>query len=463
MSAKGTEMSARSASGVGAKDTGMSALLSCRSDLAPADLLIRGARVIDPLTKLDAVRDVVVSNGIISAVGEGLKAPAGARVIEAKGMLLVPGFVDLHTHLRTPGREDEEDIESGTLAAAAGGYVAIFAMANTEPVVDNAPVLQSLHQRAAAEALVPTGFFAAVSKGLKSKQITEMHDLARAGAVGFSDDGAPLGNCQILRRALQYSQITDRFIAIHAQDDALMGAGVMHEGAVSARLGLSGIPSLSESIDVSRSLEIAAYEAARLHLCHLSTTASLEHLERAKAAGVRVSAEAAPHHLTLTDVAVKSLDPAFKMNPPLRPEADRKALVAAVKSGLVDCIATDHAPHARHEKEVPFEEAAFGITGLETAFSVLYGETVLSKQLTLPVLVERMSQGPARVAGIPVPTIHPDAAANLCLIDLKATWPVTSATLHSKSFNSAWLGQTLKARVKLTLAAGHIAWEDSAY
>jgi len=459
MSARRTPAGAKAAAGTRA--AGMSALLSCR-DLAPADLLIRGARVVDPLAKIDAVRDVVVTNGIIRAVGEGLEPPRGARVIEAKGWLLVPGFVDLHTHLRVPGREDEEDIVSGTLAAAAGGYVAVFSMANSDPVVDTASVLQSLRQRAAAEALVPTGFVAAVSRGLRSTQLTEMHELAAAGAVGFSDDGRPLANSQILRRALQYAQITERFVAVHAQDDALMADGVMHEGAVSARLGLSGIPSICESIDVARSLEVAAYEAARLHLCHLSTSASLEHLERARAAGVRVSAEATPHHLTLTDSAVETLDSRFKMNPPLRPEADRKALVEAVKSGLIDCIATDHAPHARHEKEVPFEEAAFGIVGLETAFSVLYGATVLSKELTLPIIVERMSQGPARVAGIAVPTVQPDHAADFCLIDPKASWLVSASKLHSKSANSAWLGQTLKARIKLTLAAGHIAWEDSA-
>jgi dihydroorotase len=241
-----------------------------------------------------------------------------------------------------------------------------------------------------------------------------------------------------------------------------MGAGVMHEGAVSARLGLAGIPTISESIDVARSLEIAAYEDARLHLCHVSTARSLEHLALARQSGVRVTAEATPHHLTLTDEAVESLDSNLKMNPPLRPESDRKALVEALRSGVIDCIATDHAPHAQQEKEVPFEEAAFGTVGLETAFAVIYAAMVPGKQLTLPVLVERMSQAPARIAGIAEPTIQPKRPADFCVVDPRATWQVTAASLHSKCANSAWLGTTLKGRVKLTVAAGRLVWEDGA-
>jgi dihydroorotase len=429
---------------------------------AGADLVVRGARVVDPQAKLDGVCDVLVKKGKIAALRENLEAPEGTRTVDGAGRLLVPGFVDLHTHLRTPGREDEEDLVSGTAAAAAGGYVAIFSMANTDPVIDSAPVLEGLAQRAGAEASVPTGFFASVSKDLAGKQLTEMHELAQAGAVGFSDDGKPLATAQLLRRALQYVKVTDRFVALHAQDDALMGAGVMHEGPVSAKLGLAGIPAIAESADVARALEVARYEDGRVHLCHVSSALSLEHLERAKKLGVRVTAEATPHHLTMTDEAVYSLDSGMKMNPPLRAASDRMALVAALKSGLIDCVATDHAPHAQQEKEVPFEAAAFGTIGLETAFASLYTRAVLTKEISLPVLIERMSQAPAGIAGTRPPTIAEGETANLCLIDPEARWVVEAAQLRSKSTNSAWLGETLQGRVALTVAGGRLVFEGGA-
>ena len=423
------------------------------------DLLIRGARAVDPQHELDQVVDVLVRKGRIAEVGGGLEATGRTRVVEADGKLLLPGFVDLHTHLRTPGREDEEDLTTASAAAAAGGYVAVFGMANTEPVVDSAPVLEGLAQRAAAEATVPTGFFAAVSKDLAGGQLTEMHELAEAGAVGFSDDGVPLATAQLLRRALQYAKVTDRFVAVHAQDDSLMGSGVMHEGAVSAKLGLGGIPAIAESADVARALEVARYEDGRLHLCHVSTELSLEHLARARELGLAVTAEATPHHLTLTDEKVYSLDSNLKMNPPLRPAGDRAALVMALKSGLIDCVATDHAPHAQQEKEVPFEAAPFGTTGLETAFAALHTGLVLSKELSLALLVERMSAAPARIAGIPAPSIASGAPADLCLVDPKERWTVIAADLHSRSTNSAWLGESLRGRVVLTVAAGRVVFE----
>jgi dihydroorotase len=429
---------------------------------AGADLVVRGARVVDPQSKLDEVCDLLIKKGKIAALGEDLEVPRGTRTVDGVGHLLVPGFVDLHAHLRTPGREDEEDLVSGTAAAAAGGYVALFSMANTDPVIDSAPVLEGLAQRAGAEASVPTGFFASVSRDLAGKQLTEMHELARAGAVGFSDDGKPLATAQLLRRALQYVKVTDRFVALHAQDDALMGAGVMHEGPVSAKLGLAGIPAIAESADVARALEVARYEDGHVHLCHVSSELSLEHLARAKKLGVRVTAEATPHHLTMTDEAVYSLDSGVKMNPPLRAASDRKALVTALKSGLIDCVATDHAPHAQQEKEVPFEAAAFGTIGLETAFASLYTHTVLTREIPLAVLIERMSQAPARIAGTRPPAIATGETANVCLIDPKARWVVEATQLRSKSTNSAWLGRTLQGRVALTIAGGRLVFEGGA-
>ena len=431
-------------------------------DLPAAELLVRGGRVVDPEARLDGTLDVLVRKGKIVEVGKDLKAGKTTRVLDARVMLVLPGFVDLHVHLRTPGREDEEDVESGTRAAAAGGYVAVFAMANTDPVVDTAMVLKGLVDAARSQAVVPVGFFAAVTRGLEGQQLTEMGELGAAGVVGFSDDGRPLATAALTRRALQYVKVSGRFVAIHAQDDSLMSGGQMHEGPVSARLGLTGIPSLCESLDVARTLDIAAYEDADLHLCHVSTAASLAALERAKASGVRVTAEVTPHHLTLVDAALESLDPNLKMNPPLREESDRAAVVAALKSGLLDCVATDHAPHAIEEKEVPFEEAPFGCIGLETAFGVLHQGLVKTKALDLGTLVTRMSTTPARIAGIEAPRIAPGATAAFCVVDPSATWTVGPGTLQSRSCNSPWLGEDLEARVRFTVAAGRVAWDDLA-
>lgn len=422
-----------------------------------ADLLLRGPRVVDPAAGIDAVVDVLVQKGKVAAVGAGLVAPEGVRVIDASGMLALPGFVDLHTHLRTPGREDEEDLSTGTAAAAAGGYVAVFGMANTDPVTDTAAVFEALARRAAAEATVPVGFYAAVSKGLAGRELTEMHELAAAGAVGFSDDGMPITSAYLLRRALQYARPTGRFVAVHAEDRTLSGTGVMHEGEVSAQLGLGGVPSIAESTEVGRDVEIAGYEEARLHVCHVSTAAALAHVVRAKEAGVPVTAEVTPHHLTCTHELLRELDPNTKMNPPLREESDRRALVDALAGGQIDCVATDHAPHALQEKEVPLEEAPFGTIGLETAFAVLHERLVVPGALPLAALVERMSQAPARIARITVPSLAAGEQANLCLVDPRARWTVDRRTLHSRSQNSFLWGAPLGARVLLTVAAGRVA------
>ncbi len=430
--------------------------------LPAADLLIAGGRVVDPESGLDDLLDVLVGDGRIVQVGTGLQAGEDVRVVDATGMIVLPGFVDLHAHFRTPGREDEEDLATASAAAAAGGYVAAFGMANTEPVVDNAHTLRGLARQAQDEAVIPLGFYAAITKGLEGGQLTEMCELDQAGAAGFSDDGRPLPTSAIMRRALQYGKMSGRFMALHAEDESLTSGGQMHEGPASARLGLAGIPSISESLDVARALGVAAYEDAGLHLCHVSTAASLRAIAHAKEAGLRVTAEATPHHLTLVDECVASLDPNLKMNPPLRGESDREALVEALKSGLIDCVATDHAPHAPEEKDVPFEEAPFGCVGLETAFSVLYADLVASKALDLAALVTRMSTAPARIAGLPAPSVKAGATADLCLVDPSAVWAVTPASLQSRSCNSPWLGQELTGKVRLTVAAGRVAWDDLA-
>jgi dihydroorotase len=422
------------------------------------DLVVRSARVIDPGEGIDGLLDVRVDAGVITEIGLNV-SPNGHRVVEGRGLVLAPAFVDPHVHLRTPGREDEETIATGTAAAAAGGYCAILAMPNTEPVVDSAAVLGSLIEAAREEAEVQVGFLAAITKGQAGDELTEMAELADAGAVGFSDDGRPVVAPGVMRRALQYHGITGRRIAVHCEEPTLSGAGQMHEGAVSAELGFAGYPSIGESAMVARDLALASYERQPLHLLHLSARESVDELRRWRAAGVAATGEATPHHLVLTDDAIRSLDSNLKMNPPLRSADDRAALVEAVRDGTIDVIATDHAPHAAHEKDVPFEEAPFGVTGLETAFAVLYTELVEPGLLPLATLLERMSAGPARIFGLERPRIATGARANLVLLDLGGTTKVTEDGFRSRSANSWLLGRTLHGRVALTIAAGAVVHE----
>ena len=425
----------------------MPVALACKNGRAD-DLVIRGARVVDPAQGIDAALDVTVENGVISRLEPG--------AAKRPGVVLAPAFVDPHVHLRTPGREDEEDIASGTRAAAAGGYCAVLAMPNTEPVVDSAAVLEALVERARAEALVPVGFLAAITKGQAGAELTEMLELADSGAAGFSDDGRPVVTPGLMRRALQYNGAAERPLALHCEEPTLSRGGHMHEGAVSAELGFGGYPSVAESVAVGRDLALAAYEGEGVHLLHLSARESVEELRRAQAAGVAATAEVTPHHLCLTDDSVRGLDPNVKMNPPVRAEDDRQALVAALRDGTIAAVATDHAPHALHEKEVPFEAAPFGVTGLETAFSALYTRLVEPGVVRLATLLERMSAGPARVYGLEPPRIEVGVPANLVLLDLDATWRVDERSFQSKSSNSWLLGETLRGRVQLTVADGRV-------
>ncbi len=417
-------------------------MLFCRN--GRGDSLTLEGRVVAPAQGIDECLRVTVSDGVISALEP---APASALV-------LAPAFVDPHVHLRTPGREDEETIASGTRAAAAGGYCAILAMPNTEPVVDSAAVLGSLVERAREEAVVPTGFMAAISKGQGGEELSEMVELANAGAAAFTDDGRPVVSAGLLRRALQYGSLTSRPLALHCEDPSLSRGGHAHEGAVTAELGLGGYPSLGESVMVERDLALAAAEERPLHVMHVSARESVHALRRARAAGASATGEVTPHHLVLTDEAVRSLDPNVKMNPPLRAEDDRRALIDAVRDGTLSVIATDHAPHARHEKDVPFEEAPFGVIGLETAFAALHTHLVLPGVVTLETILERMSAGPARVFGLPELRIEVGARANLVQLDLDADWEVTEAGFESLSANSWLLGETLRGRVTRTVADG---------
>ncbi len=429
----------------------------------PADLLVRGAHVLDPRADIDGPHDLLIRDGRIAELGSpgSIAALDGADTVDAAGKHAFPAFFDPHVHLRTPGQEYKETIATGTASAAAGGFCGVVAMPNTAPVLDDASVLRSLTEIAHAQARVPVGFIAAITRGLAGEELTEMAELRDAGALGFTDDGLPLVSAGVLRKALQYQRLCGGVIALHEEDPALSADGAMHEGAVSARLGLAGIPSISESTMVARDAAVALYEHGRVHFQHISCRESLRPLQQAKRDGARVTAEVTPHHLTLTDEQALRLDSRFKMNPPLRTEADRKALIEALRSGLIDCVATDHAPHATHEKEVPFEQAPMGTTGLETAFAALFTHLVVPGELELATLVERMTAG-AGVVDLPAPTIALDQPANLCLVDLEADFEVGARGYVSRSENCCFYGQTLRGRVLLTVAAGSVAFRAPA-
>ena len=424
-----------------------------------AHLVLRRATVLDPVAGIDGVRDVVVRDGEIAELaGPGEAATEGAEVVEAEGLHAFPAFFDPHVHLRTPGHEHKEDVETGTRSAAAGGFCGVLAMANTDPPVSTAADVSALREQARAGASVPVGFLATVTKDMKGEELTEMVELREAGAVGFSDDGLPIASARVMLRALQYQRLCGGNIALHEEDPELSGDGVMHEGPVSAAVGLAGIPSVSESTMVARDAALAGYEQARIHVQHLSAAESVEIVRAAKAAGVQITAEASPHHLCLTDEEVRSLDPQrFKMNPPLRRESDRQALIEGLRDGTIDCVATDHAPHQTEEKEVPYEQAAMGVTGLETAFSALYTELVLPGTIDLALLVERMAGGAAPF-GLDRPSLAPGSEANVVLCDLGARWTVGEDGYESRSQNSWCAGRTLTGRVLITVAAGQVAF-----
>jgi dihydroorotase len=431
---------------------------------APAEALFRSAWLLDPRADLNGPTDLLISGGQVAEIGAAgsIDPPEGAEVVDAEGLHVFPGFVDPHVHLRTPGREDEEDLESGSRAAAAGGFCCVLAMPNTDPVVDGASVLRALQERAAREALVPVGFLASITRGLAGAELSEMMELAREGAAGFTDDGVPVADARRMRQALQYQRLTGTVLALHEEVPELSGPGVMHEGAVSTLLGLAGIPSISESVAIERDLALARYEGGRIHILHVSAAESVAAIERGRAEGIEVTAEVTPHHLTLTDDAVRGVDPRFKMNPPLRADRDRQALIEGLRSGVLGCIATDHAPHSREEKEEPFERAPMGVTGLETAFSVLHTELVLPGTVQLPLLIERLTAG-GLPYGLPTPTLAKGAPADLCLVDLEAEWTVGESGYESRSSNSCFAGRRLRARVLMTLAAGTVAWRERGF
>ncbi|MFQ5846145.1 MAG: dihydroorotase [Candidatus Methylomirabilales bacterium] len=443
-------------------------------------LLITGGRVIDPASGIDDTLDILVEGGQIlqvekSVQGSGFrvqgkknKKPGNQdlssthvnRVIDAAGKVVVPGLIDMHVHLREPGREDEETIASGTAAAARGGFTSICCMPNTEPVNDTASVTEYIREQAQKVGRTHVFPIGCISRAQRGQELAEIGDLVAAGCVGLSDDGKPVVDADLMRRAMEYATMFDVPLLPHCEDLSLSAGGSMHEGRVSTELGLKGIPAPAEAVMVARDILLSEYTGARLHICHVSTAESVRLIREARARGARVSGEATPHHLILTDEAVRGFDTNAKMNPPLRAAEDVTALREALIDGTIEVIATDHAPHARSEKEMEFDYAPFGIIGLGTALGLILTEFYHSRLLTLPMIVERMAAAPARILKLKHKgTLAPGADADITLINPNQEWIVEEQGLHSKSNNSPFIGWKLKGRAVMTLVAGQVVWE----
>jgi dihydroorotase len=421
-----------------------------------ARLLIRGGRVLDPAFGWDESADVLVEDGVVAAVEAGVSA-RGAEILDAGGCWVAPGFVDLHSHLREPGQEYKEDIASGGRAAAAGGFTAVACMANTNPVNDDPSVTDYIIDQAREDSPVRVHPVAAATKDLGGEVMTEMCALREAGAVGFSDDGRTIMDSGVMRRVLEYSKLTGAPVIVHAEDRTLVGDGVVNEGPVATRLGLPGNPSAAEDIHVARDLMLARLTGARLHVAHVSSAGAVDLIRRAREAGVQVSAEVTPHHLTLTDEATAGYDTNTKMAPPLRSAADVAACRAALCEGVIDAIATDHAPHAVHEKEVDFLEAPPGILGFETAFAVVM-DLFRSGELAPLDLMRRLSTNPARILGLSGGSLEVGATADVVVLDPERRWVYDPAKGYSKSRNSPWAGHELVGRVVATVVGGRLVY-----
>ncbi|PYQ29181.1 MAG: dihydroorotase [Acidobacteria bacterium] len=417
------------------------------------NLLITNGRVIDPSQDLDATLDLLIEDGTISRVDKRIKSTV--EKIDAKGLVVAPGFIDLHTHLREPGQEHKETIATGTRAAVAGGYTAVCAMANTVPPNDERAVTEMVLAEAARNGWCRVYPVGAVSKGLKGEELAELADLHAAGCVAVSDDGKPVYNAQLMRRALEYCSMLNMPVIAHEEDANLNEGGVMHEGFFSTLLGMRGIPAASEETLVARDVILAKLTNAHVHIAHLSTAGAVDAVRRARQDGVKVTCEVTPHHIALGDDALQSFSTNLKMNPPLRGEAHRKAILEGIADGTIDAIATDHAPHHFDEKNVEFDLAPFGIIGLETAFAVCNEHLVRAKVIKLPRLIEMLSCGPARVFNLPGGTLRAGALGDVTLIDPDAKVEVPRE-FYSKAANSPFIGQTLRGRIVATIVAGEI-------
>ena len=425
-------------------------------------LFIEGGRVIDPAGGTDGVRTVVVKDGKIAEVSERVERPRDARVVDARGKWVTPGFIDLHVHLREPGQEYKETVETGTRAAVAGGFTAVCPMPNTKPVNDNASITELMLARAAAAGLARVYPVGAISKGSEGQELAEYGELKAAGCVALSDDGKPVMSSGLMRRALEYARAFGLPLTVHEEDLTLVGKGVMHEGPTSTRLGLRGIPGASEDVMVLRDVALVELTGGRLHVGHISTRGAVRAVREAKARGLAVTAEATPHHLSLTDedVARSGYSTDFKMAPPLRSAEDVEAVRAGLADGTIDAIATDHAPHSAVEKDVEFDAAANGVLGLETAFAVCL-ELVTKGLLSERRLIEALTSGPARTFGLPGGTLARGVPADLAILDPHAVWTVDPERIRSKSRNTPWKGKRLTGRCTMTFVDGRLVHEEA--
>ena len=428
-----------------------------------ATLLIRGGRVIDPAQGIDRIDDVLVRDGLVVGIGsEPATCGTPDTTIEAEGMIVAPGLVDMHVHLREPGREEDETIESGTRAALAGGFTSVACIPNTEPPIDTQAAVEFIHQKAVRADTCNVFVVACVSRGREGQELAEIGRLVEAGAVAFTDDGSPVADAELMRRALEYCRMFDRPVLAHEEVLELSRGGVMHEGLVSLVLGLPGMPAAAEDVMIGRDVTLAEATGGRLHVMHLSTAGGVALVREAKRRGVRVTAEACPHHFTLTDECLRGFDANFKMSPPLRTAADVEAIIEGIVDGTIDCIATDHAPHAPEKKMLEIDRAPFGILGLETAVGLSVTRLVATGRIGWPRLIEALSTLPARILGIDRGTLRPGATADITIIDPDLEWRVDATAFQSKSRNSPFDGWTLRGRAVATIVGGRVKYRLAA-
>ncbi|MGB7054564.1 MAG: dihydroorotase [bacterium] len=420
-------------------------------------ILIKGARVIDPGSKLDAKRDILIKERKIARIEKSV-TDRKARVVNARDLIVVPGLIDLHCHLRDPGRPDEETIETGSHAAVAGGFTSICCMPNTDPVIDNDGIVNYIYKEAARVGLCDVFPVGSITKGREGRELTEFGELLRAGAKGFSDDGDTVADNSVFRHALEYSRVFDVPIFEHPIDKSLARDGLMNEGFVSTRLGLRGSPAIAEELIVARDLLLAKFTGARLHLCHISTEGAVELIRKAKREGIRVTCETCPHYFYFNDEVLESFDSNYKVNPPIRSETDRQAIIEGLKDGTIDCIATDHAPHCQAEKELEFANAPYGMIGFETAVSLIIMELINKQKMNWLDVIRKMTVNPAKLIGVKTANMKQGTVANITMIGPDKKWKVNEDNIKSRSKNTPLLGKELKGRVKHVVIKGTIKY-----
>ncbi|MDP2653613.1 MAG: dihydroorotase [Candidatus Omnitrophota bacterium] len=426
-------------------------------------LLIKNAIIVNADRMADRPQDILLENGVIVKIAPSLSSGNGVQVLDAGGKLAFPGLIDIHVHLREPGREDKETIETGSRAAAKGGFTTIMCMPNTTPVIDNAMIVEGVIKEAKKVGLVNVVPIGAITRGQRNEELTDMFELKQAGCVALSDDGRSVLNSQLMRMAMEYAKMSGLILIEHCQDSLLTSGGVMNEGYHSMVLGIKGDPGISETVIVSRDIELAHYLKTRVHLAHMSLKRSVELIRFAKSQGIQVTAEACPHHFTLTDEAVNSFDPNTKVNPPLRTQEDVAAIKEALRDGTIDCIVTDHAPHTAEDKEVGFDHAPFGMIGLETSVGLTMTELVHKKVLTLTQMADKMSASPARIMGLAGKgRIEEGRDADVTIIDPEREWVFLKEEIVSKSQNSPFLDWKLKGRVEATVYGGKVVYQATA-